>query len=200
MYRMIEKLVDRWNNLTDWFLDLFGPPQEEDIPMPTATTPKNVVHFDSENWQEEVLEATTPVLVDFTASWCGPCRSFAPTLTQIADEREGKLKVGKLDVSNSRDIKDKYRISSVPTLMVFGKGEPVGMLIGAESKKNVDAMLEKALSGKRPGMPPLQPPQPTPDTGMHNTNPSGPLCFYQHGPSPDWCSACSAAGCSGRTH
>ncbi len=84
---------------------------------------KNVLSFDEQNFQDQVLQATEPVLVDFTAAWCGPCRMLAPILEQLADEYAGKLKVGKVDIDSNPALAAQYGIRSIPTVMVFQGGE-----------------------------------------------------------------------------
>jgi thioredoxin 1 len=84
---------------------------------------QNVHTFDDTNFESEVLQADTPVLVDFHATWCGPCKVLAPIVAKLADEFEGKLKVGKVDIDVAPKLAQKYGITSVPTVMVFQAGE-----------------------------------------------------------------------------
>ena len=87
--------------------------------------------FTSENFETEVLKSEIPVLVDFYADWCGPCKLMAPIVEQLAAEYEGKLKVGKLDVDANTDIAMKYGVMSIPTLILFRKGEVFRKEVGA---------------------------------------------------------------------
>lgn len=95
----------------------------------------------SADFKTKVLEAQGPVLVDFFATWCGPCKMIAPTLEEVAQEMEGKASVYKLDIDQSRDIAIEYRVMSVPTLMVFENGEVKSQVSGVQSKQNLIAML-----------------------------------------------------------
>lgn len=102
----------------------------------------HVCEFTHENFDAEVLQATTvPVLVDFTATWCGPCKAMAPIVAKLADEFVGKVKVGKLDIDNHRPIAEKYRIRSVPTLMVFRGGQQVGVHVGLTTRDKLVKLL-----------------------------------------------------------
>ena len=94
-----------------------------------------------QNFKEEVLDSDIPVLVDFWASWCGPCRMLAPTIAQIAEEKQGIVKVGKINVDDSPELAAQYGIASIPTLMVFVNGEPVKTSIGVIPKSAVEALL-----------------------------------------------------------
>ena len=95
----------------------------------------------AQNFEEEVLRSDIPVLVDFWATWCGPCRMLAPTVAKIAEEQEGKVKVCKLDVDEAQGIAIRYGIASIPTLMVFDGGEIKGTLVGVHSKSQIEALF-----------------------------------------------------------
>lgn len=97
--------------------------------------------FNDSNFEQEVLKSDIPVLVDFYADWCGPCKMMAPVVDELAAEYEGKVKVGKLNVDESSAAAAKYRVMSIPTFIVFKNGEPVDTLVGAVSKKELEAKL-----------------------------------------------------------
>ena len=97
------------------------------------------------NFQAEVIEADTPVLVDFWAPWCGPCRVVGPVLEEIAAEREG-LKIVKLNVDENQQTAAKFEVLSIPTMILFKGGEPAKKIIGAYPKKRLEAALEPALA------------------------------------------------------
>jgi thioredoxin 1 len=104
----------------------------------------NKVHvFNDLNFDQEVLKSSTPVLVDFTATWCGPCKALAPIVDQLADELEGAVKVGKLDVDESPVTAGKYGVRGVPTVMVFKNGERAAQHVGLTTK----AKLKDLVSG-----------------------------------------------------
>lgn len=100
------------------------------------------IEITDDNFQQEVLNSDKPVLVDFWAVWCGPCKMIAPVVEEIAKEYSTQLKVGKLDVDNNPEVSMKFGIRSIPTLMVFKRGKVVEQIIGAVPKRN---LLEKVL-------------------------------------------------------
>jgi thioredoxin 1 len=98
-----------------------------------------------QDWETQVLASDTPVLVDFWAEWCGPCRMVAPVVEEIAGEWEGKLKVLKLNVDDNPETARKYRVMSIPTLMVFNDGSEHKRLVGARGKSQLLAEVEDVL-------------------------------------------------------
>ena len=99
--------------------------------------------FTTENFETEVLGSDVPVLVDFWATWCMPCRMLAPVIEEIASENEGKIKVGKVNVDENPDLARKYRGMSIPTVLVFKNGELTATSVGVDSKENILKLLEK---------------------------------------------------------
>jgi thioredoxin 1 len=106
---------------------------------------KNVQEFQDVNFDAEVLKAEVPVLVDFWAPWCAPCRMIAPAVEALANEYEGKVKVGKVNIDDFPAIAQRYHIHSIPTVLVFKGGEPVNQVMGAVPKKHLEEMLKQAL-------------------------------------------------------
>lgn len=96
-----------------------------------------------QNFDETVLGSDVPVLVDFWAPWCGPCRAIAPLIEQLADEYEGKAAVAKVNVDDNFEISSRYGIRSIPTLLIFKDGKPVDQLIGMVPKKMLAERLDK---------------------------------------------------------
>jgi thioredoxin len=105
----------------------------------------NITDVTDNNFQAEVLESDTPVLVDFWAPWCGPCRIIAPSLEELNDEIEN-LRVVKLNVDENQQTAAQYEVMSIPTLIVFKNGQPAKKIIGAMPKKRLEAELAPALA------------------------------------------------------
>jgi thioredoxin 1 len=97
------------------------------------------------NFKQEVLASDIPVVVDFTAAWCGPCRMIAPLIEELAGEYEGRVKVGKLDVDNNQGTAAEYAVKSIPTLLFFKGGELADRLLGAVSRKSIAEKMENLL-------------------------------------------------------
>lgn len=107
----------------------------------------NVINLTSENWEKEVIQSETPVLVDFWAVWCGPCRMLAPTIDKIATDFQGKIKVAKLNTEEAPEIAARYRISAIPQLMIFkGGAQPVERPSpGAKPETEIVKMINRVL-------------------------------------------------------
>lgn len=104
------------------------------------------VEVNDANFQTEVLNATMPVLVDFWAVWCGPCKMIAPVVEELAQEYDGKLKVGKLDVDANPSVSMQYGIRSIPTLLVFKGGKVVEQIVGAVPKRHLVEKVSQHVS------------------------------------------------------
>ena len=98
--------------------------------------------FNEENFQKEVLESVVPVMVDFYADWCGPCKMVSPIVEQLAEEYTGALKVGKVNVDENMNLASQYRIMSIPAIMFFKNGEVVDQIIGAVPKQQLIDKIE----------------------------------------------------------
>jgi thioredoxin 1 len=104
----------------------------------------HVAEFTDANFETEVLQSSEPVLVDFWAPWCAPCRQLTPVIEQVAQENAGSVKVGKLNIDESTNVAVQYGISSIPTLLVFKNGEVVQRVVGAPGKPRLQQMLDEA--------------------------------------------------------
>ena len=102
--------------------------------------------FTSADFEKEVLQSDKPVLVDFFADWCGPCKMMAPVVEQLAEELEGKAKVGKLKIDENMDIAEKYRVMNIPTFLIFKDGQEKERIVGAVSKNELKNKLEQTLA------------------------------------------------------
>ena len=106
----------------------------------------NIVILTAANFEEEVLKSSTPVLVDFWAEWCGPCKMIAPILDELASEYDGKVKVGKVNIDEHQPIATEYGIRAVPTLLIFKYGEVEEQVVGLRSKRDLKANLDKVTT------------------------------------------------------
>jgi thioredoxin 1 len=106
---------------------------------------ENVQEFTDDNFKGEVLESSQPVLVDFWAEWCGPCRALAPTIEKIAKDYVGKVKVGKVDTDVNRETALQYRIESIPTVILFKKGEVVQKFVGLRREADYKQVLDAEM-------------------------------------------------------
>ena len=108
---------------------------------------EKVVTLSEDNWEQEVLKSDTPVLVDFWAQWCGPCRMVAPVLDQIASEMDGKVRIAKLDVDSNQKIAYQFQVSSIPTFILFKDGQMADRMMGAMPKSAFESFINRNLSG-----------------------------------------------------
>ena len=105
-----------------------------------------LVHVTDDTFDEVVLKSDVPVLVDFWAEWCGPCKIIAPIVEELAGEYEGKVKFAKMDVDDNPKIASTYGIRSIPTLLIFSGGSPIDQVVGAVPKTVLKGRLEKAIA------------------------------------------------------
>ena len=101
--------------------------------------------FTTSDFEQEVLHSATPVMVDFYADWCGPCRMMAPVVEELGQEYAGRVKIGKVNVDDDPDIAEKYSVMSIPTFLIFKDGKPVETAIGSVPKSTLQEKLERAL-------------------------------------------------------
>jgi len=106
----------------------------------------NIPVFDTKNFSSEVLKSSVPVVVDFTATWCGPCQKLAPIIEDLAAAFNGRAKVGKLDIDDNSDIATQFGILSVPSVLFFRNGQEVGRLIGLTPKETLRKKIEELIA------------------------------------------------------
>ena len=102
-----------------------------------------IVTLTQDNFDTEATKSTVPVLVDFWAEWCGPCKMIAPLLDELADEYDGKVKIGKVNIDEQQALATKYGIRAIPTLLLINKGEVAEQMVGAKSKRDLKASLDR---------------------------------------------------------
>src|SRR5258708_1642263 len=102
--------------------------------------------FTDSNFKEQVLESKTPVVVDFWAPWCGPCKMVSPIIEELAKEYSGKAVIGKMNTDENQDTAGQYNVMSIPTVMIFKDGKPVQAMIGVQGKQTYKMEIEKVLS------------------------------------------------------
>jgi thioredoxin 1 len=105
----------------------------------------NITHVSDATFEADVLKSDTPVLVDFWAEWCGPCKMIAPVLEEVAVSHAGKIKIAKIDVDDNREVAAKYGIRGIPTLMIFKNGELAAQKVGALSKAQLTAFVDSQI-------------------------------------------------------
>lgn len=106
----------------------------------------NAVDVTSQTWQQEVVQSSTPVMVDFWASWCGPCKMIAPTIEELAEEYQGQMKVCKLNTDENPEIASQHQIMGIPSLLFFKDGKLIDKIVGAASKKQFKDKIDAILS------------------------------------------------------
>lgn len=102
------------------------------------------IELNSDNFDSTLASSEVPVLVDFHASWCGPCKMLSPIIDQVAVSKDGEALIAKVDIDDARDIAQRYRITSVPSLVVFREGEPVAGARGVQSKAAIESLIDQA--------------------------------------------------------
>ena len=105
-----------------------------------------IVTLTQENFAQQVLQSPVPVLVDFWAEWCGPCKMIAPLLDELADEYDGKVKIGKVNIDEQQSLASEYGIRAIPTLLLFSKGQVADQIVGARSKRDFKTSLDRVAT------------------------------------------------------
>ncbi len=108
----------------------------------------NTLNFSEADFQKEVLESDKPVLVDFWAEWCGPCRMLTPVIDELANDYAGQVKVGKVDTESNASIAMKYNIMSIPAVLFFNKGQVAKIIVGARPKREFKEVIDNLLAGR----------------------------------------------------
>jgi thioredoxin 1 len=106
----------------------------------------NIVNLTQENFDKEVLQAAQPILVDFWAEWCGPCKMLSPILDELASEYDGKVKIAKVNIDEHQGLATQYGIQSIPTLLLFQKGQVAEQIVGLRSKRDLKARFDRVAA------------------------------------------------------
>ena len=110
----------------------------------------NIINLTQDNFAKEVLESSTPVLVDFWAEWCGPCKMIAPVLDELADEYDGKVRIGKVNIDNEQGLAAEYGVRAIPTLLLFQNGQVAEQIVGLKSKRDLKNSFDKVSAVPSP--------------------------------------------------
>jgi thioredoxin 1 len=129
-------------SVADAGVTVVNPLSSHSLEIPVS---EKITHTSDAAFQKDVLESDTPVLLDFWAEWCGPCKSIAPVLDQLADQYDGKLKIVKINIDENQNTPRKFGVRGIPTLMVFKGGKVEATQIGAVGKSQLDQMIQKAI-------------------------------------------------------
>ncbi len=105
----------------------------------------NIITLTTDNFQQEVLKSPSPVLVDFWAEWCGPCKMIAPILDELADEYSGRARIGKVDIDQHQSLAAEYGVRAIPTLLLFQNGQVAEQIVGLRSKRDLRASFDKLV-------------------------------------------------------
>jgi thioredoxin 1 len=106
----------------------------------------NIINLTQENFTTEVLQSSTPVLVDFWAEWCGPCKMIAPVLDELADEYDGRVKIAKVNIDDQQGLAAEYGVRAIPTLLLFHQGQVADQIIGLRSKRDLKASFDRVAA------------------------------------------------------
>ena len=107
---------------------------------------QNIITLTQDNFTQEVLQSATPVLVDFWAEWCGPCKMIAPILDELAQEYDGRIRIGKVNIDDHQELAAQYRVSAIPTLLLFRQGEVAEQIVGLKSKRDLKASFDRVAA------------------------------------------------------
>lgn len=108
----------------------------------------NTLEFTDQNFESDVLKSDKPVLVDFWAEWCGPCKALGPVIDELANDYAGRVKIGKLNTDHSTSTSVRFSVSAIPTVILFNKGEIVEKFVGLRGKKDFQAAIDKVVNAK----------------------------------------------------